>query len=80
MKQDDPSDAAGTTGFLARQVHDILSEMLLSGRLQPDDRMSMRELAERMGVSVIPVRRGGQPPGPPARLRCGRTAPSRCRC
>lgn len=41
---------------LARQVHDILSEMLLSGRLRPDDRMSMRELAERLGVSVMPVR------------------------
>ena len=41
---------------LARQVHDILSEMLLSGRLRPDDRMSMRELAERLGVSVMPIR------------------------
>ena len=41
---------------LGRQVYDILSEMLLSGRLQPDDRMSMRELADRMGVSVMPVR------------------------
>lgn len=41
---------------LGRQVYDILCEMLLSGRLSPDDRMSMRELAERLGVSVMPVR------------------------
>lgn len=41
---------------LSQQVHDILSEMLLSGQLRPDDRMSMRELAEELGVSVMPVR------------------------
>ncbi|RJE84519.1 GntR family transcriptional regulator [Paracoccus onubensis] len=43
-------------GSLARQVHDILCEMLLSGQLRPDDRMSMRDLADRLGVSVMPVR------------------------
>lgn len=41
---------------LGRQVYDILCEMLLSGRLSPNDRMSMRELADRLGVSVMPVR------------------------
>lgn len=41
---------------LTRQVQDILSEMLLSGQLRPDDRMSMRDLADRLGVSVMPVR------------------------
>ncbi len=41
---------------LATQVHDVLSEMLLSGALAPDDSMSMRDLAERLGVSVMPVR------------------------
>lgn len=41
---------------LTRQVHDILCEMLLSGQLRPDDRMSMRDLADRLGVSVMPVR------------------------
>ncbi|MDT1064171.1 GntR family transcriptional regulator [Paracoccus sp. CPCC 101403] len=41
---------------LARQVHDILSEMLLSGQLRPADRMSMRDLADQLGVSVMPVR------------------------
>jgi len=41
---------------LARQVYGILSEMLLSGQLRPADRMSMRDLAERLGVSVMPVR------------------------
>lgn len=41
---------------LAQQVHDILSEMLLSGQVAPSDRMSMRDLAEQLGVSVMPVR------------------------
>lgn len=41
---------------VATQVHDSLIEMLLSGELRPDDRLSMRDLAERMGVSVMPVR------------------------
>jgi len=41
---------------LASQVHDALAEMLLSGELRPDDRIPMRDLAERLGVSVMPVR------------------------
>ena len=43
-------------GSLANQVHRALSEMLLSGELRPDDRISMRDLADRLGVSVMPVR------------------------
>ena len=41
---------------LASQVHDALAEMLLGGELVPGDRLSMRDLAERLGVSVMPVR------------------------
>lgn len=41
---------------LATQVHNALTEMLLSGELRPDDRLSMRDLADRLGVSVMPVR------------------------
>lgn len=41
---------------LASQVHDALTEMLLSGELAPNDRLSMRDLAERLTVSVMPVR------------------------
>lgn len=41
---------------LTNQVYEILAEMLLSGRLMPDERMSMRDLAEQLGVSVMPVR------------------------
>ena len=41
---------------LATQIHDTLTEMLLSGKLRPDDRLSMRDLAEQLGVSVMPVR------------------------
>lgn len=41
---------------LSDQVHDTLSEMLLSGALKPQDRLSLRDLAERLEVSVMPVR------------------------
>ncbi|MDO5604079.1 MAG: GntR family transcriptional regulator [Paracoccus sp. (in: a-proteobacteria)] len=41
---------------MASQVCDALSEMLLSGELAPSDRISMRDLAERLAVSVMPVR------------------------
>lgn len=43
-------------GSLASQVHDALTEMLLSGELAPSDRISMRDLADRLAVSVMPVR------------------------
>lgn len=41
---------------LSDQVHDTLSEMLLSGALRPHDRLSLRDLAERLQVSMMPVR------------------------
>lgn len=41
---------------MSDQVHDTLSEMLLSGALKPRDRLSLRDLAERLEVSVMPVR------------------------
>lgn len=41
---------------LSDQVHDTLSEMLLSGALRPRDRLSLRDLAERLEVSMMPVR------------------------
>lgn len=41
---------------LSDQVFDALSEMLLSGALRPRDRLSLRDLAERLDVSVMPVR------------------------
>ena len=37
---------------LASQVHGALIEMLLSGELAPDDRISMRDLADRLADSV----------------------------
>lgn len=54
MNSDSPQLARPDS--LTRQVHEYLCEMLLSGQLQPNDRMSMRDLAERLGVSVMPVR------------------------
>ena len=41
---------------LSDQVFDTLSEMLLSGALKPCDRLSLRDLAERLEVSMMPVR------------------------
>ncbi|NDW01197.1 GntR family transcriptional regulator [Salipiger sp. PrR002] len=41
---------------LADQVHETLCEMLLSGQLKPRDRISLRDLAERLDVSMMPVR------------------------
>ncbi|MCT8974217.1 GntR family transcriptional regulator [Microbaculum marinisediminis] len=41
---------------LSDQVFDTLSEMLLSGALKPRDRLSLRDLAERLEVSMMPVR------------------------
>jgi len=41
---------------LADQVFDALSEMLLSGALRPRDKLSLRDLAERLEVSMMPVR------------------------
>lgn len=54
--QEDKDDRPERSPSLANQVYGILAEMLLSGRLLPDERMSMRDLAERLGVSVMPVR------------------------
>lgn len=41
---------------LSEQVFDTLSEMLLSGALRPRDRLSLRDLSERLEVSMMPVR------------------------
>ncbi len=41
---------------LSDQVYDTLSEMLLSGALRPRDRLSLRDLAKRLEVSMMPVR------------------------
>lgn len=41
---------------LSDQVFETLSEMLLSGALRPRDRLSLRDLAERLEVSMMPVR------------------------
>lgn len=41
---------------LAHQVQKTLEDMLCGGVLKPDDRTSIRELAELLGVSTMPVR------------------------
>ncbi|MEI4486751.1 GntR family transcriptional regulator [Frigidibacter sp. MR17.14] len=41
---------------LTEQVYAAISAMLLDGTLRPDGRSSIRELAETLGVSTMPVR------------------------
>lgn len=41
---------------LADQIRRTLEGMLCEGTLKPDDRTSIREIAERLGVSTMPVR------------------------
>lgn len=41
---------------LTEQVYDVLAGMLLDSTLKPDGKTSIRELAEQMGVSTMPVR------------------------
>lgn len=45
--------AAGTLG---RQVHGRLRELLVAGALSPGEKLSLRTIAGRLGVSVQPVR------------------------
>lgn len=55
MTEQDPQ-LVSRGASLGSQVHDALTEMLLSGELAPNDRISMREIADRLSVSVMPVR------------------------
>lgn len=48
--------AAESGASLTAHVYNVISEMLLSGALQPGDRISLRSLAERLDVSVMPIR------------------------
>ncbi len=41
---------------LTEQVYDAIARMLLDSTLKPDSRTSIRELAEELGVSTMPVR------------------------
>jgi len=41
---------------ISQQVFKILEEEILSGRYKPGDRLIEREIAERLGISRIPVR------------------------
>lgn len=42
--------------YLGSSVYSTLREALISGRLKPNDRLRIRELAEQVGTSVTPVR------------------------
>jgi DNA-binding GntR family transcriptional regulator len=42
--------------YLGSGIYGLLREALITGRLQPDDRLRIRDLAEQLGTSVTPVR------------------------
>lgn len=58
MSNDQPLDQIrpAQRQTLSNHVFETLSDMLQSGALRPRDRLSMRELAERLQVSIMPVR------------------------
>lgn len=47
---------AGPGPSLTEQVYETIATMLLDSTLKPDGRTSIRELAEELGVSTMPVR------------------------
>jgi hypothetical protein len=56
---------------LGGRVHSHLRELLMSGELAPGQKMSLRSVAETLGVSMMPW--------PIGRSRCCPTGPSGCR-
>ena len=42
--------------YLGSGIYGLLREALISGRLRPNDRLRIRDLAEQLGTSVTPVR------------------------
>jgi DNA-binding GntR family transcriptional regulator len=51
-----PDRATGEAPSLGESVYLALCQELVKGHFQPDDRLRIRELAERLGTSVTPVR------------------------
>jgi DNA-binding GntR family transcriptional regulator len=45
---------------LSADVHGQLKELLMSGRMMPGEQISLRSMAEALGVSVMPVREAVQ--------------------
>lgn len=53
VQLDELADAPGT---LSDRVYRHLAERLMSGRFAPGDKLSLRAVAEALGVSIMPVR------------------------
>lgn len=51
-----PDDPVAADPTLGDQAYERLSALLISGQIAPGDRLSMRSLAARLGVSMMPVR------------------------
>ncbi|MFC7555050.1 GntR family transcriptional regulator [Pseudoroseomonas wenyumeiae] len=64
---------------LAVTVHAHLRSLLVSGRVAPGERLSLRAVGQALGVSVMPVRRRCTGWWPTARWKWRRTAWCRCR-
>ena len=56
MTLEAPSGVTQKRNSLGESVYASLSDGLIGGQLRPNGRLRIRELAERMGVSVTPVR------------------------
>jgi DNA-binding GntR family transcriptional regulator len=48
--------AEGADGTLSDHAYRLLADQLVSGRLAPGDRLSLRQAAQELGISVMPVR------------------------
>ncbi|WP_186312359.1 GntR family transcriptional regulator [Cereibacter sediminicola] len=59
------------------QVYDAICRTLLDSTLKPDSLTSIRELADELGGSTMPVREAAAS-WRRARFRCARIARSRC--
>ncbi len=47
--------AADAEGTLSRRVYAVLRDDIVAGRLKPGERLVRKAIAERLGVSTIPV-------------------------
>ena len=49
------SEEAGAVETLTRRVYETLRDEIISGKLEPGDRLARKKVAERLGVSPMPI-------------------------
>ncbi len=65
---------------LGERVTGELRELLISGRLAPGEKLSLRRVAEALGVSMMPVREAVSRLAADQALEVLRDGPCACRC